>query len=504
MNHQSREIPPMLQGDVSGLMNGVRSGVLASAAARFAILGLQLVSTAVLARLLSPGDYGLAALVMAVTGFAAILVDAGVASSVIQREDLTSTYLSTAIWFSTLISAGVTIVVIVAGIPLSIAFGQPQLVGLTALGSLSILLTFDAVPIAVLKRAMAFGLMARITTISTVVGVVATVAMAWFGGGAYSLVVGPVVQRVISMVMSWSRMQWRPGFEFDKGDMRHMWRFGRGLTGYFVITYWSSVLDRFVIGKTVNLAALGQYNRASNLVNLPMQQTTGILTSVFYPAFARLQGDLPRQREAWRRLVYVAWAAGLPVGATLFVVREELVGVLYGVQWQPVGPLLGWMSLSIPFLLLSGTVAPVFEALGRTGLQFRTGLCVAVSGLGILAASAPFGLLAIARAYALRGMVSAAVDLPVAMRLVGLSPKQLLRTLAGTVIGTTVATLVTLCANALFLESREVPALARLLSLVALMMVLTGATVLIVDRRQLAAVLGGRAARWLRVSVSQS
>ncbi|GGC05492.1 lipopolysaccharide biosynthesis protein [Cellulomonas carbonis] len=412
-------LPRVLQDEVGGSMAGrVRRGVAWTAGSRLVVQVMQVGATAVLARLLSPADYGLAALVAVVTGFAAILVDLGIPAAVIQRRGIDDRYLSTAFWLNFGVGLVMAGLVCAAAVPVAAFFDEPQLVGLVMLSSLTLVLSLNAVHVAVLQRALQFGRIGRMTLLTTSVGIVVSIAAAAAGLGPVSLVLGPIAERLTSVIQVQAAVRWLPRARPSREAARDIWRFGRGITGFNVVNYWVGSADRVVIGRLVTVTALGYYNRASNLMQLPIQQTTRALVGVFYPALSAMAEDLPRLRSAWLRLVRAAWIVGVPVAVGLGLTAPALVGVIYGDQWDAVAPLLAVLSIGIPFLLITSTTAPVFQALGRTGLQFRLGLVNAVVALVALGVGVQWGVMGVAVAWVVRTVLAAAVTLVPLLRLV--------------------------------------------------------------------------------------
>ncbi|HMO10322.1 MAG TPA: oligosaccharide flippase family protein, partial [Actinotalea sp.] len=169
-------LPAILAGTPSASVAGqVRRGVAWTAGSRMLIQVVQVGATAVLARLLSPAEYGLSALVAVVTGFAAILVDLGIAASVVQRKDLTARYLDTAFWLNLSIGLVMAGLVCAVAVPTAAFFDQPALVGLMLLSSLTFVLSLNGVHVSVMQRALAFGRLSRMNVVSTTVGLVASI-----------------------------------------------------------------------------------------------------------------------------------------------------------------------------------------------------------------------------------------------------------------------------------------------------------------------------------------
>jgi len=227
----------------------------------------------------------------------------------------------------------------------------------------------------------------------------------------------------------WLAVRWLPRYRPSRQAAREIWSFGRGLAGTNILMYWVESLDRTIIGRFVTIADLGFYNRASNLMMLPIQQTTHTLSGVFYPALATMAMDPARMRNAWLRLVRAAWIVGIPISLGLVLTAPELVATLYGPGWGPVVPILVVVSAGVPFLLLAATAAPVYQALGRTGLQFRLSLINAAVAFVALSIGIHWGVIGVAVAVVVRSFAGVAVTIPLLLRLLGIPMRRMLAAL---------------------------------------------------------------------------
>jgi O-antigen/teichoic acid export membrane protein len=416
------------------LRTQVRRGVVSTAGSRFVVQAMQLGATAVLARILTPADYGLSALVAVVALASGILVDMGIASAVIQQRHISGQFLATAFWMNTALAVAVAIAVAGSATSLSRFFGTPALAPLLVLASVTFLLTLNGVHLAILERALAFSTVGRIRIVSMLVGLAISVGAATAGLGAASLVLGPLADRLASVIQTFIVVRWLPRSGPSLETARRIWVFGRGLAGFSLLRYVVGSLDRVLIGHMLPVADLGHYNRAWNLMALPMQENTRVLSTVFYPAMAGMGSDAVRLRLAWLRLVRASWMIGVPAGAGLVLTAPSLVQTLYGSGWGAVVPLLAVMSGAVPFLLLEATAPPVFQALGRTGLQFRLEVVNAVLAVGIIVLGIQWGVLGVCAAVAIRAALSAAVSVTVLLNILGLRLRTLVAALWKTVV----------------------------------------------------------------------
>lgn len=409
----------------------VRRGVAWSAAGRGVLVAAQLGSQAVLARLLSPSDYGLYALVALFVGFVSFFGQLGLTTALVQTRQLTDRLLAAAFWLN-LVTGVVAAGLVAAGAPVVAAvYDDPRLTVLVALAGLSLALNVAAVPSALMQRALRFKQLSTIEVGTTVLGLLATVGFALAGFGATSLVLGPLVHVVVHDVAVWCVVRWVPRHLAHSRELGQLWRFGRGLTGANLLYYLSRNLDTALLGAVVGRAELGLYSRSYNIMVLPLTQVTTVLSRVLLPAFATMQDDVPRLRRAWLQSARTSLVVGTPLGLGVAASAPAVVGTLYGEAWLGMVPTLVLLCLSLPPQLVGRVVGPAYQALGRTGLQFRVAALSTVLTIVAILAGLPWGTTGVAAALLAVSGLSLAVGLVPLARLLELSTGQLWRAVRG-------------------------------------------------------------------------
>ena len=435
------------------LTTHLRRGVAYDGISRIAVQLLTVASVVVLARLLTPENYGVAALAAAVTGFAAIFADMGFAAAVVQARKIDETSLSTVFW----LNAGMCVIVagLVAGSSWLFAsiFDQPQVVGLMLVASITILFSFNIVNIGLMRRSLRFDVEGANAVLAAIVGILVTVLAAWQGAGAYALVLGPLAQALTSLAYSIYRVRWWPTVRPTKAAAGQIWRFSRGLTGFQIVNYWARNLDRVIIGRFVGVEALGYYNRSYTLMMVPVTQGVNVLGRVFFPVLSRMADQPARMRRAWLKLVRAAVLIGLPMGVGITLVADPLVRVALGERWVPMIPLLQLMSASIPFLVVGVNMSPVYQALGRTGLQFRNGLITSAITIAFMLVGSIWGVYGVALAALVRAPVTLSINAHPVLRMLDLRWRDVLLPLWRTVVCSTVMAAAVLLVQVLLVDA---------------------------------------------------
>ncbi|MCZ2813417.1 lipopolysaccharide biosynthesis protein [Modestobacter sp. VKM Ac-2979] len=421
------EVPP---SPSIGLSQKMRRGVMWTAASRLGTQVIQFASLLALARILAPEDFGVATVTATVTGFAAIFVELGFGTALVQRRELNERVLATAFWLNLALGVSIAALLSLLAPLFATFFGQPSLAYLVPIASLSFVLSFNVVQTSILRREMDFRRLGFISVVNVVVTAVVGISGALAGWGALALVVAGVAATAANTAQSWMYVRWRPRTLPKMQEARSLWLYSRGLLGYSTVNYWSRNADSLLIGKVLGAAALGYYARAYNLMLLPVGQMRTVLTTVLFPALSRAQEDGRRFSKSWLMATKAAWLAGTPMAAGMAVTAPALVEVLLGERWLTIVPVLVLLSCSIPAQLLGVNTGPVFQARAKTGLQFRLGLASSGITVACMAAGLPFGIVGVATGYLVASWFAAIIPLLPALRLADVRLSDLLRAIS--------------------------------------------------------------------------
>ena len=311
----------------------VRGAIITLSEQATAVL-LGLVNTAILARLLTPEDYGLVALVGIVVGFFNLFRDAGLATATIQQKEINLGQISTLFWLNLLL--GVILSGGVAAMAPVVAwfFGRPELAAITIAVSATFfvngLITQHQ---ALLCRQLRFGSLAMVRLTSLIVSSCVGIIMACRGWGYWALIGINISAPVVQLIGVWSVCRWVPGRPVRGSGVRKMLRFGTNLLSANLITYAFRNLDNFLVGWRLGAGPLAIYSKAYSLLMLPLYQINGPISAVAVPALSRLQ-DSPKQfRRYYQQCMLLVAALGMPVVVGCFCATEEIVVLLLGQQW---------------------------------------------------------------------------------------------------------------------------------------------------------------------------
>lgn len=386
-------------------------GVAWSAIERFALLGIQFVVQIVLARLLTPADYGVVGMLSVFLAISQTFIDSGFTNALIQNQRRTERDFATAFFFNAAVSV-LFYVLLFAGAPLIADFyAMPQLVPVTRVIGLSLVFSaLSAVHRTQLTIRVDFKTQAKASLSAVVLSGAVGIAMAYCGFGVWALVTQTLVNTGAGTLMLWCFVRWRPRCFFSFASFRPMFSFGSKLLCASLMHTVYANLYPLVVGKFFSAEALGYYSRAEQMASLPASTGSGILGRVTFPLLATVQDDDARLGDVYRKYLRVATGAIAPVMLGLCALSEPVVLVLLGEKWLPAVPLmrvlcLGWMIDPIVLVNLN-----LLNVKGRTDLVLRLEIVKKITATAILFASLPFGLLGLCVGRAVYSQIALAMN----------------------------------------------------------------------------------------------
>jgi O-antigen/teichoic acid export membrane protein len=342
----------------------VSSGFI-TAAAQAVQFFLTLGSTMALARMLTPRDFGLVAMVTTVFGFLRVFKEAGLSTATVQRAEITHTQVSNLFWINVAVSGLISVGLVLLAPALAWFYREPSLVGITLAMAGTFLLTGSTVQhMALLNRQMRFKAIAGVQIGSMVIGVAVGIIMAWLGFGYWSLVGYQLATPLAACVLAWSSSRWRPQFFVWRGGTRPLLSFGFSLTAGGLICSLARV-DSLLIGRFCGPESLGLYSRASALLMRPLEQAITPIEAVFVPTLSRLQAQPERYRRSFLSLFEAVALAGFVVGGLLFALARPLTLVVLGPKWEKVAVIFAAFTVFAIYAPLSTVSTWLFTSQGR-------------------------------------------------------------------------------------------------------------------------------------------
>jgi PST family polysaccharide transporter len=364
-------------------------------------------STAVLARLLTPQDFGLVAMATVITEFAALFGAFGFTNVLIQKSRITRLQLDTVFWATLGLGSLLAVLVLLLSFMAGWLFADPMVASLLQILCVTFVInSLTSVPWVVLSRSMLFQLEFLINITTVIVRTAAAVAAAWLGMGVWSLVVGALVGALTSVVLNFAAVPYRPRLRFDAQLITGTWRTSGSYFGNTALHYASTNLDLILIGRGLGAASLGLYQNARSLTDEIRARIAMPIQHVLFPAFSALQSEIGRFRDLVQRAGRMLAAVVIPIGFGVSANATELVLVLYGQKWVAMTPVMAMFGLSAALRASTAIASPLFSASDRVGQAFRLNLIGAALLITGVLVSMPWGIEGVAVAVALASVFS--------------------------------------------------------------------------------------------------
>lgn len=415
-----------LKADLKG--RSVRGGAV-TMAAQGATFFLRMGSTVVLARLLTPQDFGLIAMVTVVTSFVAMFKDMGLSMATVQKTEINHEQISTLFWIN--VGLSLCVMVVIAALAPAIAwfYGEPRLVWVTlALAGAFIFGGFTIQHQALLRRQMRFGALAVIQIVSMVVGIITAIIAAWYGAGYWALVLMQLASAIAGVICVWLVCPWHPGWSLRRCGVRSMLAFGGNLTGFNFLNYFARNMDNVLIGRFWGAGQLGLYSKAYGLLLLPIRQINAPIASVAIPALSRLQDSPEQYRKYYLKVISLISFITMPGVMFMIVMSKEIILIVLGKQWVDASRIFAILGVSALIQPLYNTQGWLHVSIGRTDRMLRWGLVGSTVIVISFLIGIPFGAMGVALCYTIATYLIVGPCLWYAGKPIGLSFLQIIST----------------------------------------------------------------------------
>ena len=420
----------------------------------------------VLARFLTPTDFGVAGIVLAFVLFVPVLADLGLGASLIQRETVTEVERSTMFWAS--ISLGVFFTLLGIGLswPLAAFYDVPRLQTLFSAFSICFLIaSLSSVPNALLMRDMDFKSLQLRAMASTISGGATGITLALLGAGPWAIVGGELVSRVVSLFAIWSRCRWRPSLVFSWRTLKGLLAYGSSLLGIHLLMQFAQTVQNLLVGRFLGPHELGRLTMTQTLVYLPVSRIAAPIEEVTFPAFSQLQNARERLLRGWIRTNKVAVGLALPLLSGLAILAPEFTQVVLGDKWIGLENLIRAFAVTGVAVTLQRLAVNVLAALAYSRVLIWIGVAALGSTILAVAAGYRWGLTATAIALSMQGVAIQLATMRVAAVAAGARLRDVLQPLARLTVAASVMAIVVLGAS-VSLESVGVAPAAKLVACV--------------------------------------
>ena len=338
------------------------SGVFYTALAKYSGIIISLVVAGILARLLSPDDFGVVAIATVIIAFFNLFTDMGISPAIVQHKSLTKEELSDIFSFTVWTGIGISILFFAASWLIADYYESGILRTLCQLLSVNLFFaSANIVPGALFYRNKEFKFIAVRSFIIQIAGGAGAITAALCGAGLYALIINPILSSILIFVISYQRYPQRLRFTLGLKVLRKIFSYSAYQFLFNVINYFSRNLDKLLIGKYMSLSALGYYEKSYRLMMLPLQNITQVITPVMHPIFSDFQNDKEKLATSYERIVRFLSFIGLPLSVLLFFTAEEVTLIIFGDQWLPSVPVFRILSLSVGIQIILSSSGSIFQ-----------------------------------------------------------------------------------------------------------------------------------------------
>ncbi|MFV0590281.1 MAG: lipopolysaccharide biosynthesis protein [Draconibacterium sp.] len=364
---------------MSSIRKSLTTGVFYTALAKYSGVFFSIVIGAVLARLLTPEEFGIVALVTVFATFFRLLSDFGIGQAVVQNQKLTKQDIQSIFSFSVIFGIVLSVVFYLAAPFIANFYKERALINVTKLLSLSVLFaSVQIIPKAISQKNLKFKQIGIVTVIIQVVCGITAIILAYNGFSYYALVYQSIISSALTLIVFYLLNPIKVVFKIRMEAVKKIIRFSTFNFLFNFINYFSRNGDNLLIGKFLGSTALGFYDKAYRLMMLPAQNLTHVVTPVLMPVLAKHQDDKELIYNTYSKVVKILATIGFPLSVLLFFSAHEIINLLYGPQWELSIPVFKIIALTIGIQMIYSSAGSIFQAVDRTDLLFIYGVIGAI------------------------------------------------------------------------------------------------------------------------------
>lgn len=357
---------------------GVRKAFLKDvsfiAISKYSGIIVSIIISMVLARLLSPEDFGVIAIATVFIVFFSLFTDMGIGPAVIQRRDLSEEDLADIFGWTAWIGLVLAGLFFLAAIPISKFYDQETLVSVCRLLSLQLFFSsLNIVPNALLSKDKKFNIIAvRNLAIQIFCGILAIIS-AFLGAGLYALLISPILSALLLFGVNEYFMKQKIHLLPSWQPLKKIFAFSGFQFLSNVVNYFGNNISSLIIGKTISVSDLGYYQKSQQAIGVPSSAINGVVSPVLFPYLSDMQNDLPKMYSVYRRINKILLTISFPVSVLLAICAKEIIFIMYGPQWGQAVDCFAIMSFTVAMQISSVSIGAVFQACNHTDYLFKIG-----------------------------------------------------------------------------------------------------------------------------------
>ena len=368
-------------------------GVVWSSIERFSTQGVQFLIMIIMARLLTPKDYGLIGMLAIFLAVAQSLIDSGFSQALIRKQDRTDVDNSTVFYFNIVVSSALYLILFIAAPFVADFYNQPELTSVMRVVCLGVILN----SLAVVQRALLtvridFKTQAKASLSAAVISGCIGIVLAYCGFGVWSLVVQQLLNLSVNTLLLWIFSKWRPIAVFSWKSFHELFAFGSKMLASGLLDTLYRNIYPIVIGKLFSASSLGHYTRAHQFSEFPSSNVTGIIQRVTYPILCGIQDETERLAIVYRKFLKLSAFIIFPLMIGLSAVARPFIDIALGTQWGFCGQLLQIICFAMMWYPIHAINLNLLQVKGRSDLFLRLEIIKKILGITVLCITAPFGL----------------------------------------------------------------------------------------------------------------
>ena len=370
-------------------------GVLWSSVEQFSVQIIQFVLGLIMARILSPHDYGLVGMILVFTSIAETFVNGGFSNALIRKQNKTEVDYSTAFYFNVVVGLVAYLLLFLLSPLIADFYNEPLLDSLTKIVSINVFIN----SLGIVQRArysikVDFKTQAKATTTSVLISGIIGIWMAYNGYGVLAIVWQSVIRNALNVLLLWIFAKWLPLLQFSWQSFREMWSFGYKLLLSGLIDRIYSNIYQLVIGKVFSAKDLGNYTRAHQFASFPSSNITGIIGRVTYPILSSIQDDDVRLERVYRKYLRLSAFIVFPLMVGLSALSEPLIISVLTEKWRAAIILLQVICFGMMWYPIHAINLNLLQVKGRSDLFLKLEIIKKIIGVTILCITVPIGLVA--------------------------------------------------------------------------------------------------------------
>ncbi|MFU8844236.1 MAG: lipopolysaccharide biosynthesis protein [Bacteroidales bacterium] len=347
----------------------------------------------ILARLLSPREFGLIGMLMIFIAISQTLVNSGLKDALIRKPDCTEEDYSTAFFFNIVMSFGLYLVLFMSAGLIAEFYDEPKLINLVRVLSLSLIINaFTLIQKAKLTKELDFKLLTKVDVIASVLAGIIAISMAYYDFGVWSLVAKTLLIGLFTVVLYWLWSSWTPNLSFSKQSFNEMFSFGSRLAILGLIDTIYLNIYYLIIGKYYSAVQLGHYTKAEQFKNFPSKGITGIVQKVTYPVLSNIQDDPMRLKQAYRKLTKIIALVSITLLFGLSAIAENFTVLLLGEDWRLTGDYLKILCFAAMFYPLDALNSNMLKVAGKSNIILNIGIARKVMAVPVILAAIFIGI----------------------------------------------------------------------------------------------------------------